>query len=168
MIRWHWCRCLRYWSRGADVVVGSAYHPQGGVRNVPAYRLLLSRSCSRLYNLVLGTRTYTYTSLMRLYRAGVIRSIRVESNDFLAVAEILVRVLMSGYRVAEHPMTLTVRQYGMSKAVIVRLITDHLKFLWWLLRHRVRIRRTAVPVASDASAGPTTTEMTPCAESAGK
>lgn len=126
--------------QGADVVVGSAYHPQGGVQGASAYRLLLSRSCSRLYNLVLGTRISTYTSLMRLYRAEVIHSIRFESDDFLAVAEMLVRALMMGYRVAEHPMTLTARRYGASNAVILRIIRDHLGFLWWLLRHGVRIQ----------------------------
>ncbi len=76
---------------------------------------------------------------MRLYRAEVIRSIRFESNDFLAVAEILVQVLRRGYRVVEHPMPLTCRQYGTSKAVILRLIKDHTLFLGRLMWYRVRI-----------------------------
>lgn len=129
--------------QGADVVVGSAYHPQGGVHNVPAYRLVLSRGCSWLYGLVLGAKIHTYTGLMRLYRAEAVRAVQFQSNDFLAVAEVLVRILMAGYRVVEHPMTLTVRRYGTSKAVILRIIKDHLGFLWWLLRHRVRIRSAA-------------------------
>ncbi|MBI4322958.1 MAG: glycosyltransferase [Candidatus Omnitrophica bacterium] len=153
--------------QGADVVVGSAYHPQGGVHNVPAYRLVLSRGCSWLYRLVLGARIYTYTGLMRLYRAEVVRSVRFESDDFLAVAEILVRALMMGYRVAEHPMTLTVRQYGTSKAVILRIILDHLGFLWWLLRHRVRIRPEIAQPALRALATSETASGV-CAGSAGK
>lgn len=150
--------------QGADVVVGSAYHPQGGVRNVPASRLILSRGCSWLYGLVLGAKLYTYTGLMRLYRAEVVRAVRVESNDFLAVAELLVRALMAGYRVAEHPMTLTVRRYGTSKAVILRIIRDHLGFLWWLLRHRVRIR----PGTKHSTAGEPAASAVECAESVGK
>lgn len=151
--------------QGADVVVGSAYHPQGGVHNVPAYRLVLSRGCSWLYGLVLGAKIYTYTGLMRLYRAEVVRAVSFQSNDFLAVAELLVRILMAGYRVVEHPMTLTVRQYGTSKAVILRVITDHLGFLWWLLRHRVRIRPAA---SSPVVAEPDVSPAAPCPESAAK
>ena len=148
---------LRLIEQGADVVVGSAYHPLGAVHNVPAYRLVLSRNLSRLYNLVLGTRIYTYTSLMRLYRAEVIRTVRFESNEFLAVAEILVNALRAGYRVAEHPMPLTVRQYGSSKAMIVRMINDHARFLLRLLRERVSVAptkaRSARPEGSDRPLG---------------
>ena len=135
---------VRRLEQGADLVVGSAYHPQGAVYNVPAYRLFLSRYLSRLYRLVLGTDLYTYTGLMRLYRAEVIRSVPFESDDFLAVAELLVKALLSGYRAVEHPMSLSVRRHGTSKAVILQLIKDHLGFLGWLALHRAR-RRLAVP-----------------------
>jgi len=135
----HLIPMLTLMEQGADIVVGSSYHPQGAVHNVPWYRLVLSKNLSRLYSWVLGTRIYTYTSLMRLYRAEVIRSVPFDSDDFLAVAELLIRALLRGYRVAEYPMPLTVRQYGASKAVILRLIRDHLQFLWWLLRHRMRV-----------------------------
>lgn len=155
---------LELLQQGADVVVGSAYHPQGGVRNVPAYRLALSRGCSALYRLVLGARLYTYTGLMRLYRAEVVRSVQFRSDDFLAVAEMLVRALMMGYRVVEHPMMLTVRRYGTSKAVILRITRDHLEFLWWLLWHRVRIRLGTAQPALRALA----TATFSCAESADK
>ncbi len=134
---------------GADVVVGSAYHPQGSVLNVPYYRLFLSRNLSRLYNLVLGTRIYTYTSLLRLYRAEVIRAVNPPSDDFLAVAQLLVEALMRGYRVVEHPMRLNVRTFGASKAVIARLMKDHASFLWWLVWHRVRVSQaSSVSLAS--------------------
>lgn len=139
----HLIPMLTLMEQGADIVVGSSYHPRGAVHNVPLYRLVLSKNLSRLYNWVLGTRIYTYTSLMRLYRAEVIRSVSFESDDFLGVAELLVRALMQGYRVVEHPMPLTVRRYGASKAVILRLIRDHLQFLWWLLRHRIRVADSA-------------------------
>jgi len=134
---------LRLLERGADVVVGSAYHPLGAVRNVPAYRLFLSRNLSRLYSRVLGVKLYTYTGLMRLYRADVLRAVRFESDDFLAVAEILVGALRLGFHVVEHPMPLTVRRYGTSKAVILRLIRDHAWFLWKLKRDGVRVSHHA-------------------------
>ena len=142
----HLVPMLRLIDQGADIVVGSSYHPRGAVHNVPWYRLVLSKNLSRLYNWVLGTRIYTYTSLMRLYRVQVIRSVPFDSDDFLGVAELLVRALMQGYRVAEHPMPLTVRQHGASKAVVLRLVRSHLQFLWWLARHRIRIPQATSPV----------------------
>lgn len=126
--------------QGADVVVASPYHPQGGVKNVPAYRLLLSRNLSRLYCWVLRSHLYTYTSLFRVYRASVLRSIEFRSDGFLSMAEILAHALLHGHRVVEHPTWLTVRQYGESKAAIFRLIRDHIRFLWELTwKHRSRV-----------------------------
>lgn len=137
---------LRLLEEGADVVVGSAYHPRGSVLNVPPYRLFLSRNLSRFYNLVLGTNIYTYTSLLRLSRAEVIRAVRAPSDDFLAVAQMLVEALLLGYRVAEHPMTLSARTFGRSKAVILRLMKDHALFLSWLVWHRVRVAPQAIGI----------------------
>ena len=68
------------------------------------------------------------------------------SDDFLAVAELLVGALRQGYRVVEHPMLLTARRHGRSKAVIARLIKDHTLFLWRLSQHGVRIPHPTSPV----------------------
>jgi len=130
---------LNLMKQGADVVVASQYHPHGRVKNVPAYRLVLSRNLSRLYRWVLGAELYTYTGLFRLYRAEVLRAVRFKSDGFLAVAEILVGALLRGYRIIEHPTQLTVREHGQSKAVVLRLIVDHLGFLWQLVRQRARV-----------------------------
>ena len=139
-----------------DVIVASPYHPQGSVLNVPAYRLFLSRNLSRLYNAVLRTGLHSYTSLFRLYRAEVIRDACCESNGFLAVTQILVGALRQGYRVREYPMQLSTRRYGRSKAVILRMVRDHLTFLARLLTGRVRVPAAGIaPVSSGAPPSPT-------------
>ena len=56
-----------------DVVTASPYHPLGTVRNVPRWRLFLSKSLSRLYRVVLRQKLYTYTSCFRVYRRAVRR-----------------------------------------------------------------------------------------------
>lgn len=128
---------------GADVVVASAHHPEGRVENVPGYRLVLSRGVSRLYRLVLGCDIYTYTGLLRVYRAEVVHAVAggVRNDDFLAVTEILVAALLRGYRVAEHPTVLRARTLGRSKAVIPRVIRDHLRFIAGLVRAGARVPR---------------------------
>jgi dolichol-phosphate mannosyltransferase len=134
---------LKALESGFDVVVASAHHPDGRVENVPEYRLVLSRGASRLYRLLLGCDIYTYTGLLRVYRAEVIRAVAggVRSDDFLAVTEILVAAILRGYRVAEHPTVLRARTFGRSKAVIPRVIRDHLRFMLGLARARARVPR---------------------------
>ena len=133
---------LKLLAPGIDVVVASPYHPNGGVQNVPAYRLILSRNLSRLYGWVTGADLYTYTSLFRLYRSQVIRTVQFESDGFLSMAQIVVGALVAGYRVVEYPTQLTVREYGDSKAMIARLVCDHLRFIYRLLRQGARVPAT--------------------------
>ena len=136
---------LRLIEAGADVALASPYHPQGRVEQVPAYRLVLSRTLSWLYRAVTGASVHTYTSLFRVYRAEVIRTVRFESDGFLAMAELAVGALLAGFRVAEHPACLRVRQYGASKAAIARLIRDHARFLWRLARQGTRVPEPRAP-----------------------
>lgn len=121
-----------------DIVTASPYHPQGGVMGVPAYRLVLSRGSSFLYRVLVDRHVYTYTCLFRAYRGQVVRSIRFESNDFLAGTELLVKAMLKGYRVAEFPAVLHRRTYGVSKARIVQTIVSHLKFQAAVLLYRMQ------------------------------
>lgn len=137
-----------------DVVVASPYHPDGEVKNVPAYRLLLSRNLSRMYGWVTGADLYTYTSLFRLYRADVVRNVHFESDGFLSMAQIVVGALLAGFRVVEFPTQLTVRDYGESKAAIARLIGDHLRYIYRLLRQRARLPAASRPVVEPQEQDP--------------
>lgn len=135
-------KMLRLAEAGADVVIASPYHPSGGVRNVPAYRIFLSRNLSRLYALVLSSDICTYTSLFRVYRAELVQQIPFRSDGFLAMAQLAVGVLLSQAKVAEHPTVLSVRNYGESKAAILRLMAQHVRFLGHLAWFRLRGRLT--------------------------
>src|SRR5262249_51413580 len=55
---------------GVDLVTASPYHPEGHVRNVPGWRLKLSKAASWLYRRVLRHKLHTYTSCFRVYRRG--------------------------------------------------------------------------------------------------
>lgn len=113
-----------------DLVTASPYHPDGAVAGVPAYRLLLSRSSSALYRLLVDRHIYTYTALFRAYRRTVIESAPFYADGFLAGTELLVNGLRMGYRVAEYPTVLHSRVYGVSKAKVIRTIKAHLTFQW--------------------------------------
>lgn len=127
---------------GVDIVTASPYHPLGGVENVPAYRIFLSRGASMLYRMIVGGHIHTYTALFRVYRRQVLTSIPVRSNGFLAIAQLLAEASLQGYRIAEYPTVLHVRQYGQSKAKVARIIRSHLRYMAHLVGQRLRMRQT--------------------------
>jgi polysaccharide deacetylase family protein (PEP-CTERM system associated) len=121
----------------ADLVTASPYHPQGRVRNVPGWRLFLSKSLSRLYSTVLRERIFTYTSCCRVYRRSRMLGLELSNGGFLGTAEMLIRLKVSGGRIAEVPATLESRLLGESKMKIVRTIGGHLGLLARLVRGRM-------------------------------
>jgi glycosyltransferase involved in cell wall biosynthesis len=123
---------------GVDLVTASPYHPLGLVRNVPEWRLTLSRTLSRLYRLVLHHKLSTYTSCFRVYRRSSVAGIVVQDTRFLGVAELLGRLDLAGGAIVEFPAELQVRVLGQSKMKILRTIAGHLGLLLRLLATRLR------------------------------
>jgi hypothetical protein len=113
----------------ADVVTSSPYHPDGNVRNVPDWRLFLSRTLSRAYRILLGSKVRTWTSCFRVYRRNAVLHLPLKNPGFLGTAELLVRVLRRGGVVAEHPCTLEARLLGFSKMRVLNVVLDHLRLL---------------------------------------
>jgi polysaccharide deacetylase family protein (PEP-CTERM system associated) len=126
---------------GVDLVTASPYHPAGGVRNVPGWRLLLSRGASFLYRRVMRNKLHTYTSCFRVYRRSAVKDLRLSSGNFLGVVELLGRLDQSGRRVVEHPAVLDVRLLGRSKMKTLRTIGGHLRLMGRLLLGRLFPRR---------------------------
>lgn len=123
-----------------DLVTASPYHPQGAVRNVPSWRLSLSKASSFLYRQVLRQKLHTYTSCFRAYRRSAVLGLRVKENGFLGVAEMLGRLDLSGSKIVEYPATLEVRLFGWSKMKILRTIAGHLRLLSRLAAMRLTHR----------------------------
>lgn len=124
-----------------DIVTASPYHPQGGVAGVPRYRLVLSQGSSLLYRLAVDWRLHTYTALFRAYRRPVVEQVSFAADGFLAGTELLVKAMLAGFHVAEHPAVLHARVHGVSKAKLVRTIRAHLGFQGRVVMHRLGLRR---------------------------
>ncbi len=114
---------------GVDLVTASPYHPDGGVLNVPAWRLALSKSLSRMYRVVLGEKLATFTSCFRVYRRSAFIDLDLHESGFLGVAEMVGLLAMRRARIAEYPALLEVRMLGRSKMKILRTILGHLRLL---------------------------------------
>ncbi len=119
-----------------SMVTASPYHKSGGVRNVPNWRLFLSKGASFLYSRVLSSNLSTYTSCFRVYRRSEILPIELEEKGFLGVAEMLGKLNLSGGKIAEFPAILEVRLFGFSKMKTARTIFGHLKLLSKLSKQR--------------------------------
>jgi len=125
---------------GVDIVTASPYHPDGGVENVPGYRLVLSRGSSLMYRVLVDRHIHTYTALFRAYRMEVIKSVPFEADGFLGGTELMVKAMLQGYHVAEYPAVLYSRVNGASKAKIVRTIKAHVRFQTKILLARLGLQ----------------------------
>lgn len=114
---------------GAEIATASAWHPESATAEGSWIRIKLSRMVSGIYKLLIGQDVYTFTCLFRAYRRDALQRIRFRSNGFAAVAEIMLRAMLAGYRVKELPMRLEKRRYGESKLKVGDAIVAHLRLL---------------------------------------
>ena len=125
------------WSqRGdADVLIASRY-VKGGRAIMPWSRHVLSRTLNAFFSRGLNLGVRDMSSGFRLYRASVIRNLRLEARDFDVLQEILVRAHLEGHRVKEIAFTYTPRRYGSSNARIFSFGLAYGRTFWrlWKLR----------------------------------
>ncbi len=120
---------LRLMQDDVDLVVASPYHPQGGVKGVPAWRLGLSRTASRMYRCVLRNKLHTYTSCVRVYRRRSVVDVKLRNDGFVGVVELLWQLDRRGGKVVECPAMLTLRTFGCSKMRVARTMLGHFRLL---------------------------------------
>lgn len=112
-----------------SMVTASPYHKDGLVRNVPGWRLVLSRGLSAIYQRLLKQELATWTACFRVYRRSQILDLPLKEDGFLGTAELAAQLVLNNRRIVEHPTTLEVRLFGLSKMKTVRAILSHLKLL---------------------------------------
>lgn len=135
-----------------DMITGSPYHPEGSVRNVPAWRLSLSKGASALYRQLLHQKLGTYTSCFRIYRRSRVLNMHLTRGGFLGIAEMMGKLDLNGSKIVEYPTTLNVRVLGYSKMKVMRTITGHLGLMLELLWLRAFGERPAGSTAAPAQA----------------
>jgi glycosyltransferase involved in cell wall biosynthesis len=132
-------------SEGVDLVTASPYHPRGSVRNVPQWRLSLSKSASALYRLLSHQKLGTYTSCFRVYRRRAMLELDIRQPGFLGIVEIIGKLDLRGRNIAEYPTTLESRILGRSKMKTLRTIAGHLGLMARLAWLRVTGRGASPP-----------------------
>lgn len=140
---------------GVDMVQASPYHKDGGVMNVPGWRLVLSRTLSRIYRRLLNHRFASYTACFRVYRRSRIKDVTLDDEGFLGIAEMFIRLDQSGARIIEFPAVLESRLIGVSKMKTLSVILAHVGMLAKLVRSRLGGSSTG-PVSGPPVATPET------------
>ncbi len=113
----------------ADAVIGSRYVPGGTVVNWPKSREILSRGANLYNRLMLGVRIKDATGGFRVYKAGTLRKIDLNSIDsagYCFQIDMTLRVLQAGLVLTEVPITFVERELGaskMSRTVIIEAFT---------------------------------------------
>jgi dolichol-phosphate mannosyltransferase len=103
---------------GADAVIGSRWVRGGRVVNWPKSREILSRGGNIYTRLMLGLHVADATGGYRAYRAATLREIdlnQVESTGYCFQIDLTIRVVRSGLKLVEVPITFVERSLGASK-----------------------------------------------------
>jgi len=116
-------------NEGSEIVTASAWHPESSAAEGGKIRIYLSRMVSSIYKLLIGQDVYTFTCLFRAYRRETLRATRFRADGFAAVAELMLRAMLSGSRVDEVPIPLGKRYHGESKLKISDAVVAHLSLL---------------------------------------
>lgn len=125
---------LKQIEAGADLVTVSPYHPKGSVEGVPEWRLLLSKGLSFLYRVILRTDFFTYTAMVRIIKADLVKPVLNPRNDYSFVAVMFIKAIRLKYNIVEVPTILKVRKFGVSKINIIKTIKSHITIIGHLLR----------------------------------
>ena len=115
-----------------DIVVASRYVSGGSIIGWPFKRKLMSRSATKIAQVVLGIGVKDPMSGFFAFRRGIIDKISFDAIGYKMLLEILVKV--KGIRVREIPYTFTNRRLGASK-VDAQVIYDYLRAVYRLYRY---------------------------------
>jgi dolichol-phosphate mannosyltransferase len=136
---------VRTLASGYDVVIASRFVPGGREEGVPWRRRVLSRTASRLFQVLWPTRgVRDYTTGFRAYRAGFVRRLQdaygermIEATGFSVMAELLLKARSLRPAVTEVPLILRYDlKKGTSKMRVARTVREYGQLV---LRH-LRLR----------------------------
>jgi dolichol-phosphate mannosyltransferase len=111
-------RLLECCRRGTDVTIGSRYVKNGGVKNWPRNRILISKIASKYVRLITWMPVHDTTAGFICYRRKALESINLSKIRFMGYAfqiEMKFAAWKLGFRLEEVPIIFTDRTEGVSK-----------------------------------------------------
>ena len=86
-----------------DMVVASPYMKGGKVTDVPLTRRLMSRWLNRFMRFAAQDKYYTFTGMVRAYRADFIKNVNLKTKDYEINPEIMYKAMILRARIVEIP-----------------------------------------------------------------
>lgn len=117
----------------ADFVIGSP-NLGGYGKDIPAWRLWISKSANLVYRVLLGRPITSINQIFRLYKTEQLKKLNLTAVGFDINAEILFKLVFGGKKFIEVPAELTARLHGVSKLNYAREIRRHLVLIFKILK----------------------------------
>lgn len=90
----------------ADIVIASPYMKGGKVIGVPFMRRIMSLWVNKFMRIAAQDKFYTYTSMVRAYRASFIRTLNLKTKDYEISPEIMYKAMILRANIIEIPANL--------------------------------------------------------------
>jgi dolichol-phosphate mannosyltransferase len=125
-----------------DIVIGSRYVAGGHTEN-PAILIWMSYMVNLTFRIVFNLRAKDVTNSFRLYRTAILKPMKLGSNDFDILEEILIKAVTHRppARLVEVPVTFGRRKAGESKRKLVQFALGYLSTLRKLRKFQKAARR---------------------------
>jgi glycosyltransferase involved in cell wall biosynthesis len=125
---------------GYDGAIGSRFSHESILINYPFFKALCNRLFHVLLNLLLVRGVRDVSNNLKLYRAHILKNLRLEEPHFAANVETGLKPILAGYKVKEVPVSWVNRttEMGSSSFRIVRVGPDYFKALLRTLWKSIR------------------------------
>ena len=125
---------------GYDVVIGSRY-TKGGKTEDKVTSRIMSHILNGVFRIVTGVKAKDLSTNFRMYRADVLREIKLTSTNYDVLEEVLLLMKLKigkGFKVGEIPITFNKRIAGESKRRLIPFIISYIKTMFRLIGIRIK------------------------------
>ena len=119
-----------------DVCIASRYIPGGGMKNIPKWRMFISKSVNRASGIIFFSRIKDITAGFKIFKAEKIKDIRIKRSGFESQAEIMVYLMKKHCKFKEIPFILKNREIGTSKFNFFKMGPKYVLSLLSLIKYR--------------------------------
>ena len=125
---------------GYDVVIGSRYTNGGKTEDAVTSRIM-SHILNGVFRIVTGVKAKDLSTNFRMYRADVLREIKLTSTNYDVLEEVLLLMKLKigkSFKVGEIPITFNKRIAGESKRRLIPFIISYIKTMFRLIGIRIK------------------------------
>lgn len=127
--------------QGWDIVCGSRWSKGGQHLGGPKIKTFLSWLADASAPLVIGVPTRDITNAFKMYRTGVLRSIKIESQGgFELSMEITLKAFFNGFKITEVGTVWHDRTLGQSRFRLVAWLPKYLGWYFWGIGKRLKLK----------------------------